>query len=492
MLVRVNADVIVGFGGYVALPAYLAARRARLPIVVHEANARPGVANRLAARLTHHVYTASEQVRLPHAVPIGIPLRPAISGLDRTAMRPRARSAFGLLPDAPTLLVTGGSQGAQSLNRACAGAADDLRQAGVQVLHIVGGKNTVAVPPGQPPYAVVPFVEQMHLAYAAADFVLCRCGAMTCAEGFRGRATCGLRALSAWQWRAAIQRRADRRGRRRPARRGRHARPELDRGTCIPIITDPYRLAAMSRSAAGAGVPRRGCRPRSRGAERRGRAPAVRDGPMSGVPERRTASTGPRHDVPTRDADHDRTGRLGGARRGVGAERADRLVPALASLGRVHIMGIAGAGMSALARILIERGVTVTGCEARDSTTVAALRRARCGRPDRSLAPARRHDRHVRVHDSHQPRPIRSSWRPGTSGKPFLRRAAALSSALEDRRMIAIAGTHGKTTTTSLLTVAAQACQLDPSFAIGGNLYETGINAHLGTAGSGDRRGRRK
>src|SRR6185437_181110 len=121
VLVRANADVIVGFGGYVALPAYLAARRARLPIVVHEANARPGVANRLAARLTHHVYTASEQVRLPHAVAIGIPLRPAISGLDRTAMRPRARSAFGLLPDAPTLLVTGGSQGAQSLNRACAG-----------------------------------------------------------------------------------------------------------------------------------------------------------------------------------------------------------------------------------------------------------------------------------------------------------------------------------------------------------------------------------
>jgi len=182
VLVRANADVIVGFGGYVALPAYLAARRARLPIVVHEANARPGVANRLAARLTHHVYTASEQVRLPHAVAIGIPLRPAISGLDRTAMRPRARSAFGLLPDAPTLLVTGGSQGAQSLNRACAGAADALRRAGIQVLHIVGGKNTVAVPPGQPPYAVVPFVEQMHLAYAAADFVLCRCGAMTCAE----------------------------------------------------------------------------------------------------------------------------------------------------------------------------------------------------------------------------------------------------------------------------------------------------------------------
>src|SRR5206468_3233486 len=67
------------------------------------------------------------------------------------------------------------------------------------------------------------------------------------------------------------------------------------------------------------------------------------------------------------------------------------------------------------------------------------------------------------------------------SGKPVLRRAAALSAALEDKRCVAISGTHGKTSTTSLLTVGAQACGVDPSFAIGGNLYETGKNAHLGT-----------
>jgi UDP-N-acetylmuramate--alanine ligase len=66
------------------------------------------------------------------------------------------------------------------------------------------------------------------------------------------------------------------------------------------------------------------------------------------------------------------------------------------------------------------------------------------------------------------------------SGKHFLRRAAALAAALEDKRCIAVAGTHGKTSTTSLLVVAAQACGADPSFAIGGNLYESGRNAHLG------------
>src|SRR6185312_3140555 len=67
------------------------------------------------------------------------------------------------------------------------------------------------------------------------------------------------------------------------------------------------------------------------------------------------------------------------------------------------------------------------------------------------------------------------------SGMPVLRRAAALAAGLEDRRIVAISGTHGKTSTTSLLTVGAQACGVDPSFAIGGNLYEGGRNAHLGT-----------
>src|SRR5580693_2203892 len=91
VLDRVRADVLVGFGGYVATPAYLAARRRGIPIVVHEANARAGLANRVGALLTRHVYTASPAVKLRHAQPVGIPLRPAIANLDRTAMRAAAR-----------------------------------------------------------------------------------------------------------------------------------------------------------------------------------------------------------------------------------------------------------------------------------------------------------------------------------------------------------------------------------------------------------------
>jgi UDP-N-acetylglucosamine--N-acetylmuramyl-(pentapeptide) pyrophosphoryl-undecaprenol N-acetylglucosamine transferase len=182
VLDRVGADVVVGFGGYVSVPAYLAARRRRIPIVVHEANAHAGLSNRLGARLTTHVAAAAEGTGLPHVRVVGMPLRPAISGLDRAALRKEARVHFGLDPDAPALLVFGGSQGARTLNLAAAGAAAAFAAAGVQVLHAAGPKNTVEVPVQSPPYVVVPYLERMDLAYAAADLVLCRSGAMTVAE----------------------------------------------------------------------------------------------------------------------------------------------------------------------------------------------------------------------------------------------------------------------------------------------------------------------
>ena len=179
-----RADVLVGFGGYVATPAYLAARRCGIPIVVHEANVRPGLANRIGVRLTSHVFTGQPGTKLAHATYIGIPIRPEIAGLDRLALGDRARAHFGLRPDQPVLLVTGGSQGARSLNRATVDAAGRIRAAGVQVLHIVGPRSDIDVPAagGEAPYVTLPYLDRMDLAYAAADFTLCRAGAMTCAE----------------------------------------------------------------------------------------------------------------------------------------------------------------------------------------------------------------------------------------------------------------------------------------------------------------------
>jgi len=183
ILSRVRADVLVGLGGYVATPGYLAARQAGVPIVVHEANARPGLANRIGSLLTRHVCTGQHGTRLLHGRYVGIPIRRQIAGLDRLALADTARAHFGLAPDLPVLLITGGSQGAASLNRAAFGAAAWLRAAGVQVLHVVGPKNAGAeMPQGQVPYVVLPYLDRMDLAYAAADFALCRAGAMTCAE----------------------------------------------------------------------------------------------------------------------------------------------------------------------------------------------------------------------------------------------------------------------------------------------------------------------
>jgi UDP-N-acetylglucosamine--N-acetylmuramyl-(pentapeptide) pyrophosphoryl-undecaprenol N-acetylglucosamine transferase len=189
ILDQVGAQVVVGFGGYVSVPAYLAAWRRELPIVIHEMNVPPGIANRLAMKLTRHLAVGFDhqprQARsLRRARVVGVPLRRSIATLDRDARRAEARAHFGLHPDAPVLFGFGASQGARSINLALAGAAKALTAAGVQVLHVTGARNEdVTVPAGLPlPYLTRRFIDQMELGYAAADLVLCRAGGMTCAE----------------------------------------------------------------------------------------------------------------------------------------------------------------------------------------------------------------------------------------------------------------------------------------------------------------------
>jgi UDP-N-acetylglucosamine--N-acetylmuramyl-(pentapeptide) pyrophosphoryl-undecaprenol N-acetylglucosamine transferase len=250
-----RAEVVIGFGGYVATPAYLAARRRRVPIVVHEANSRPGLANKIGARLTTHVFTGQPGARLPHATFIGIPIRREIAGLDRLALGDKARAHFGLRPDLPVLLITGGSQGARSLNRAAVGAAAWIREAGVQVLHIIGPRSDIEGPPpgGEPPYVTLPYLDRMDLAYAAADFAMCRAGAMTCAE------------LTAVGLPAAYVPLPIGNGEQRlnaaPIEElgggiiidDASLSPEWIAETLLPVMLDPELVAAMSRAAAEAG-----------------------------------------------------------------------------------------------------------------------------------------------------------------------------------------------------------------------------------------------
>jgi len=176
-----RADVVVGFGGYAAVPAYLAARRTGTPLIIHEANARPGVANRLGARFTTHVY-ATFPAAMRSARPMALPLREQIATLDRRRPdgRAAARAHFGLPVEGPVLLAFGGSQGARRLNEVVGGALPGLRAAGIAVLHVVGPGNDL--PPAGPGYVPLGYVDRMDLAYAAADLALTRAGAMTCAE----------------------------------------------------------------------------------------------------------------------------------------------------------------------------------------------------------------------------------------------------------------------------------------------------------------------
>ena len=174
-------DVVVGFGGYAAAPAYSAARRERVPLVLHEANARPGLANRLGARYTPWVGVAFEGTPLPHPTFVGMPLRVEIEELDRAAARTPAAAEFGLSADRPTLLVTGGSLGARRLNETIVARARELTAAGWQVLHIQGGRGELT-DPGVEHYRLLDYCDRMDLAFALTDFAVARAGAATVCE----------------------------------------------------------------------------------------------------------------------------------------------------------------------------------------------------------------------------------------------------------------------------------------------------------------------
>ncbi|AVT32708.1 MULTISPECIES: undecaprenyldiphospho-muramoylpentapeptide beta-N-acetylglucosaminyltransferase [unclassified Plantactinospora] len=257
---EVRANVVIGFGGYVSVPAYLAAWRRELPIVIHEVNVPPGVANRLGMKFTKHVavgfpHQPAQAESLRNARVVGVPLRRGITTIDRVAHRAAARRQFGLHPDLPVLFVAGGSQGARSINLAVAGAAKALAAAGVQVLHVIGARNEpVHVPADLPvPYVTLPYLSQMELGYAAADLMLGRGGAMTCAEV----AAIGLPTVYVPYPHSNQEQK-------------RNALPVVEAGggllvddsemtaawveqTVIPLIRDPRRLAAMGAAAAAYG-----------------------------------------------------------------------------------------------------------------------------------------------------------------------------------------------------------------------------------------------
>jgi len=188
ILKRRRAQAVVGFGGYASLPVYLAARSMGIPVVVHEQNALPGLANRIAARFATRVCVSFPNTTLPKQEYVGLPVRAAIARLDRGALRAEARRHFGLPSTGPVLLVSGGSQGAASINRAVEAATPEILAAGVSILHVLGPKNMTSTTMARTDvgagsvYEPVAYVDRMELAYAASDLMVGRSGAGTVVE----------------------------------------------------------------------------------------------------------------------------------------------------------------------------------------------------------------------------------------------------------------------------------------------------------------------
>jgi UDP-N-acetylglucosamine--N-acetylmuramyl-(pentapeptide) pyrophosphoryl-undecaprenol N-acetylglucosamine transferase len=181
-IIRENKiEVVVGFGGYASAPAYLAAKRVGVPVVIHEANALPGWANKFGSRFAAAVGVTFRGTPLRNSTLVGMPLRKEIEELAAGSDKPAARKFFGLDPNTITLLVTGGSLGARRINQTIEDSRKFLTAAGIQVLHITGGKSEFDEV-HQSDYQRIKYCDRMELAIAASDFAVARAGASTVSE----------------------------------------------------------------------------------------------------------------------------------------------------------------------------------------------------------------------------------------------------------------------------------------------------------------------
>jgi UDP-N-acetylglucosamine--N-acetylmuramyl-(pentapeptide) pyrophosphoryl-undecaprenol N-acetylglucosamine transferase len=187
-----DADLLIGFGGYVCAPAYLAAASLNIPIVIHEANAKPGWANRLGARYSDALAVGTPVLQGPFAQALitGLPLRDDITSILMThrsasedewkTVRGKAKNDLGINPANKVILVFGGSQGSQALNEVIENTRRLIKDKNITIVHSVGGSNVL--PESDDGYLASSYIENMATAYLASDLVIARSGAITCSE----------------------------------------------------------------------------------------------------------------------------------------------------------------------------------------------------------------------------------------------------------------------------------------------------------------------
>ena len=183
-----GSDLLIGFGGYVSAPAYIAARILGVPTVIHEANAKPGWANRLGALFTPYLAAAHgvNTAMFSDALITGLPLRSDVAdalklaGDDWKRARSEAKVRLGFDPSQPLVFIMGGSQGSVAINNIIEKSVPALSKKGIAIMHSVGRANVL--PAATDLYRPVAYVDQMADAYLAADLIIARSGAVTCAE----------------------------------------------------------------------------------------------------------------------------------------------------------------------------------------------------------------------------------------------------------------------------------------------------------------------
>ena len=183
-----GSDLLFGFGGYVSAPAYIAARMLGIPTLIHEANAKPGWANRLGALFTPYLAVAHgvDTGRFSDALITGLPLRSDVAqalhsiGSDWKTARLEAKTRLGFSSSKPLVFVMGGSQGSVAINQVIEESLPMISKKGIAIMHSVGRTHNLT--PATDFYRPLAYVDQMADAYLAADLIIARSGAVTCAE----------------------------------------------------------------------------------------------------------------------------------------------------------------------------------------------------------------------------------------------------------------------------------------------------------------------
>ena len=186
-----GSDLVVGFGGYVCAPTYLVAKLKRIPIIIHEANTKPGMANNLGRRLGAKLLVGFESTtriepKWAQATFVGMPVRDSVRDLAvasdsrRDAVRNTKAAEWGFDPKQSIVAVVGGSQGSQAINRVIAEILPQTSLAGIQIVHSVGKAN--ALPARTKNYLPLHYISDLPETLVACDFAITRGGAVTCAE----------------------------------------------------------------------------------------------------------------------------------------------------------------------------------------------------------------------------------------------------------------------------------------------------------------------